>query len=45
MDIKACLVICFTVYVPLVTNLYITFQSFSKHRTQTNNYNLYRWSF
>ena len=38
MDIKACLVICFTVYAPLDRDSYRTFQNFSKHRTKTNNY-------
>ena len=38
MDIKACLVICFTVYVPLDRDSYRTFQNFSKHKTKTNNY-------
>ena len=42
MDIKACLVICFTLYVPLDRDLYITFKNIFKHGTKTNNYYLYR---
>ena len=41
MDIKASLVICLTVYVPLDRDLYITLKFFSKQRIKTNNYNLY----
>ena len=41
MDIKAFLVICSTLYVPLDKDLYITFKNISKHGTKTNNYYLY----